>query len=109
MYKDVHHFLAKRKWAPTDIDSSVGGTTWIELFILFDTSASRSEESNHIKSHGAAQRASLRKGARAKDKKATDGEIKERDDITVRASYEEELARFMMELKAQGKVDVGNK
>ena len=30
-------------------DSEVGGVTWIELFVLFDTSGSRSAAGDHVK------------------------------------------------------------
>ena len=42
LYIDIHSFLADREWAPAQQENSTGGTTWIELFILFDTSAARS-------------------------------------------------------------------
>ena len=38
LYRDIHKFLANRSWAPTDEESTISGVTWLELFVLFDTS-----------------------------------------------------------------------
>ena len=56
LYEQVHNFLSKRKWAPAKADTDVGGITWIELFVLFDTTGYRSEEGHHIKNRAATKK-----------------------------------------------------
>ena len=73
LYEDVHGFLSSRVWAPVQPDSEVGGITWIELFILFDTTGNRSEDGQHQKSQTATRRAEKRKLNRSKTGKG--GEI----------------------------------
>ena len=41
-----------REWAETDTEERIGGVTWLELFILFDTSGARTIEGRHIKDAG---------------------------------------------------------
>jgi len=62
LYEDVHSFLKERKWAPAQTESEAGGTTWIELSIVFDIGGSRSQEGQHQKSRAATRRAEKRKG-----------------------------------------------
>ena len=50
-------FIKKRKWVPAQVDSEVAGITWIELFVLFDSTGSRSEGGQHQKSPAATKRA----------------------------------------------------
>ena len=58
LYEDVHGFLKERKWAPAQADTEVAGITWVELFVLFDITGSRSEtKGQHQKSHAATRRA----------------------------------------------------
>ena len=75
LYEDVHSFLKQRKWAPAQMDTEAGGITWIELFILFDITGSRSQEGQHQKSPAATRRAEKRKGETkdAKGKKVNRG------------------------------------
>ena len=68
LYIDIHNFLNQRGWAPLDIESNEGGTTWLELFILFDTTQSRSTEGNHIRDLDVARRGVVRCSRSAKTK-----------------------------------------
>ena len=61
MYEDIHDFLNDRQWAPTKSDHTMSGTTWIELFILFDTTGARSEGGTHIRDPEATSRADKRR------------------------------------------------
>ena len=57
---------------PAQEENIIGGTSWIELFILFDTTAARSAEGEHIKEPEAAARAEKRKkkeGRKAKQQR----------------------------------------
>ena len=54
---------------PTQEENSSGGTSWIELFILFDTTAARSAEGEHIKEPETAARAAKRKKQEGKKAK----------------------------------------
>ena len=49
LYGDVHRLLAAREWKPIEQEGSTSGVTWLELFILFDTTNARSEQGKHIK------------------------------------------------------------
>ena len=61
LYEDVSHFLADQSWrTPTD-DTRASGTTWLELFILFDTTGARSEGGSHIRDAEAKERAEKRR------------------------------------------------
>ena len=46
LYEEVHNFLSKRKWAPVQVDTDAGGITWIELFVLFDTTETEVKKDN---------------------------------------------------------------
>ena len=48
LYLDVHDFLSCRKWAPTNLEEDVGGVTWAELFVMFDTCGRRSPKGEHV-------------------------------------------------------------
>ena len=54
LYTDVHKLIAQREWAQIDNESRTRGTTWMELFALFDSTAS-------VKDPEAAARAKKRK------------------------------------------------
>ena len=60
LYEEVHAFLNGRRWAPAQVDSDVGGVTWVELFALFDTGGNRSEAGQHSKNPEATKRAKER-------------------------------------------------
>ena len=57
LYTYIHKFIGNREWAPTQQDNTTGGNTWIELFILSDTTAARSGAGDHVKDPEAAARA----------------------------------------------------
>ena len=69
LYGDIHTFLANREWAPIDVNNKMGGTTWLELFVLFDTTQARSAKGTHVKSFDVATRASSRRGKKASESK----------------------------------------
>ena len=80
---------SNREWPPTQQDNTIGCTTWIELFILFDTIAARSAAGDHVKDPEAA--------ARAEKKTKTHGGKARRtrtEDATLKPTLEEELAKF---------------
>ena len=57
MYSEIHSFLQEREWAPINPENQTGGTTWLELFILFDVAGNRTEDGKHVKDQGAHARA----------------------------------------------------
>ena len=61
LYEEVHAFIRERKWAPAQIDTEVVGTTWVELFALFDVAGSRSIEGQRQKNPAATTRAEKRR------------------------------------------------
>ena len=71
LYEEVHAFLEKRKWAPIRADIEVAGTSWIEVFALFDLAGNRSTMGQHQKNPGALKRAEkrARKARCARNKK----------------------------------------
>ena len=60
LYKNIHRFMASRRWAPIDTSNSTSGATWIELFILFDTTGARTMKGQHVKDPEAKKRADRR-------------------------------------------------
>ena len=61
LYEQVHRFLADRRWAYAHPESTAGGITWTEVFILFDTRGGRTTEGQHVKSPAAMERAKKRR------------------------------------------------
>lgn len=51
---------------PADDDSSVGGVTWLEIFVLLDITGARAAAGVHLKSPDAARRADARKTKKTK-------------------------------------------
>ena len=41
LYEAIHKFIGQRDWKPLQPEIHIGGTTWIELFALFDTQGYR--------------------------------------------------------------------
>ena len=74
LYLDVHSFLQKRRWAPTDPDEDIAGVTWAELFIMFDISGERSHNGEHVVDTKAKERAEARSAnsSKAKQRKAAE-------------------------------------
>jgi len=94
-YKDIHRFLSSRRWAPIKEESATAGTTWIELFALYDTCGQRDVKSEHIKDEKAKERAKERSNKRAR---ASEGKGKKgqgyQGDAVIRPTLREELKRF---------------
>ena len=74
------------------IDCEVGGITWIEMFVLFDTAGSRSANGNHVKDPEAKERAEKRQRKNGKVKK--EGKGAEAHDAVVKPKLDEELKKF---------------
>ena len=66
MFEEIHSFLRGREWAPVNPEDEVAGTTWIELFALFDKSGLRTKEGEHVLDLGVRQRAAKRKADQAR-------------------------------------------
>jgi len=81
--------MKSRKWAPIDEAIATGGTTWIELFAAFAISGARSQNGDHIKDEEASKRANARSSKTTKR-----GEGKDTQDVTVKATFGEELTMF---------------
>ena len=47
-YEEVHNFLNDRSWAHAHPESTAGGVTWAELFVLFDTAGHRTIAGQHV-------------------------------------------------------------
>ena len=45
----------------------IGGTTWLELFVLYDTCGARDEEATHVKDPKANERAEQRNSKQKKE------------------------------------------
>ena len=77
---------------PAQIDIEVAGTTWVELFALFDITGSRSEEGQHQKNPAATRRAEKRrqKTRDARNKKANLNETT----VVAKPTLDEELKLF---------------
>ncbi len=60
MYEDVSDFLAAQRWRLAEDESKSAGSTWIELFVLFDMGGYRRSEARYIKNAEAAKRAEVR-------------------------------------------------
>ena len=85
--------MEKREWALVDQEGPTSGTTWLEIFVLFDISGARTKRGQHIKDEAAIQRARVRN----KGKFGSSGK-KNRDvtkiSATVKPTLDEELKRF---------------
>ena len=96
LYRDIHNFIASRQWTPIDTDDQdhwVYGTTWLEMFILFDTCGYRRHASNHVKNIEVAQRAETRRANRKSNHSGSSDGSGQRDAAT-RPMLHEELQRF---------------
>ena len=118
LYEHVHSFLRQREWAHAHQESSAGGITWTELFILFDQQAERPEKAHHQKNPKAFQRARRRKidARNAKEKKASKSQIDKRrnqtDDplqssVVSKPSLAEELQLFKAIIRHITKHELG--
>ena len=93
MYSEIHAFLQEREWAPIDRHNEKNGTTWLELFILFDTAGHRTDDGQHVKDQGAHGRAEIR---RNKAKDANGKKKKQKASAIAKPSLDEELKRFKL-------------
>lgn len=97
LYEDIHHFLNSVDWAHSHAeggdDNKVSGTTWIELFIMFDTGSFRRPESDHVQSQAAKDRANQRAARRSSRATAARSKHHHRD-TTRQATLTEELNLF---------------
>lgn len=80
-------------WAYLDLISNMGGITWLELFILFDTGGNRTAAGRHTKSQDAIERAQVRRGANA-GKMLRSSNADNHADATALPNFEETLKRF---------------
>ena len=60
LYVSVHTFLSSRRWAEAPKECETAGVTWLELFILFDTTGARLHDAEHVKNQDALNRAQNR-------------------------------------------------
>ena len=81
--------MKQRQCPPIDVESSTGGTTWLELFILFDVIGARSSNGDHVKDIEAAKRAK----ARSTNQKKQEGKRKAQI-ASVKPSMGEDIGRF---------------
>ena len=63
-YDSIHAFLASRKWAEAGDVQGIGGATWLELFLLYDTCGARDDDAIHVKDPKAKERAEQRNSKR---------------------------------------------
>ena len=90
IYEDASKFLSDLSWRTPDEETRASGTTWLELFILFDTTGYRRKGGRTKKNADAAERAERRK---AKNKHQRKGN-RATETADVRASLSDELAAF---------------
>ena len=90
MYEDVSVFLADQCWRTADEDTKASGTTWLELFIMFDTLGYRRRVGRTTKHAEAAARTEKRK---AKNKHQRRGK-RSVETAEPRPSLGEELEAF---------------
>ena len=69
MYEDVSKFLTDQTWRTPKEETSASGTTWLELFILFDTMGYRRKEGRTPKNVASAARTEERKAANKHQRK----------------------------------------
>ena len=105
LYEEVHVFLSKRKWAPVKTDVEVAGTTWIELFALFDLTGNRSVLGQHHKEPGAIKRAQKR----MKKVKCARNKMLHLSETTVvsKPSFDEEIKTFKAVVRHIAKYERG--
>ena len=90
MYEDVNKFLIDQTWRLPKEDTKASGTTWLELFILFDTLGYRRKESRTPKNVASAARTKERQAANKHQRK----ERGNAETAEPRASLAEELEAF---------------
>ena len=73
--------------------TETSGTTWLELFVLFDTSGARSAKGDHVKDLKAADRAAAR-SAKYKKSKLNDKKVGCKANAVILPTLAEEIGRF---------------
>ena len=96
--------MQQREWAYAHPEGNASGTTWAEIFVLFDTAAYRSKEAQHVKHKEALRRAVQRrnnaKEAKAKHKERKGGAGGRRDwdisntSVISKPTYDQEIQLF---------------
>ena len=90
LYEDASKFLSDLSWRTPDEETRASGTTWLELFILFDTTGYRRKGGRTKKDADAAERAERRKARNKHQRKGN----RATETADVRASLSDELAAF---------------
>ena len=83
-YEAVHAFMKARRWQPVDPQAKVAGTTWLELFVLFDSLGYRTYRDKVAQDDVALKRACKRSMKRVKTNRSS----------VARASLRKEIAIF---------------
>ena len=90
MYEDVSRFLTDQTWRLPEEETKASGTTWLELFILFDTTGYRRRTGRTPKNAESAARSEVRKARNKHQRKGT----RSAETAEPRASLAEELEAF---------------
>ena len=101
-YEDVHRFLADQSWKQSTYQTRASGTTWMELFALFDTGGYRRAEARLRKDDESAKRTDARR-AKAKHMKKRKRQVETSER---RPSLGEEMACFKKLVKHVVRQDV---
>ena len=92
LYEEVHSFLNDRSWAHAHPESTAGGITWAELFVLFDTAGHRTTAGQHVQDVEAIKRAEARSAKQKRTRKSK--WHAQQGTVVARATYEQEIKRF---------------
>ena len=90
IYEDVCSFLSDQCWRTPKEETRASGTTWLELFILFDTMGCRRRECRTKNNAGSAERSEKRKAKNKHQRRAR----RSAETSEPRASLGEELGTF---------------
>ena len=90
MYEYVSIFLSDQSWRTPSDETRASGTTWLELFILFDSTGYRRREGRTSKNAEAAERANRMEAKNKHQKKGRRGT----ETAEPRVSLGEELDAF---------------
>ena len=101
-YKDIREFLDERMFTPAASNSNTSGVTWLELFLLFDTTGARTERGEHIRDRSARQRAEARNTLKKKQCRNAGS-----SNANVKPTLQEELNRFKAITRQIARQEVG--
>ena len=90
LYEDASRFLADLSWKVPTESTKASRTTWLELFILFDTTGYRTKDGRTKRSEDVAKRAEKRKAANKHQRKGN----RATETVEARASLSNELTVF---------------